>query len=215
MQQKWANAYDEATRVPMLVKGPGVASVPGGLTLPTSHVDLIPTLMGLAGIDPELATAELRRTHTQVRPLPGRDLAPVLTGSSTAESAASPVYFMTDDDVTRGLSQRNLLTGEPFDALDSQFRIESVVTSLPTGADGADELLKLNHYHGGLGAWHADHGVPTPVTAGPEGDPEWELHNLSVDPEERHKLAGAADDTMRSMQSVLEHQRDEKRLLPR
>src|ERR1039458_10022394 len=37
MQQKWYNAYDEAIRVPLLVKGPGVALVPGGVTTPTSR----------------------------------------------------------------------------------------------------------------------------------------------------------------------------------
>ena len=30
LQQKWCNAFDEATRVPLLVKGPGVAPVAGG-----------------------------------------------------------------------------------------------------------------------------------------------------------------------------------------
>ena len=30
LQQKWYNAFDEAIRVPLLVKGPGVATVAGG-----------------------------------------------------------------------------------------------------------------------------------------------------------------------------------------
>src|SRR3954468_8098191 len=47
MQQKWYNAYDEAVRVPLLIKGPGVAATRDGITAPTSHVDLIPTLLGL------------------------------------------------------------------------------------------------------------------------------------------------------------------------
>ena len=51
MQQKWCNAFDESIRVPMIVKGPGVTRRDGGIDTPTSHVDLIPTLMGLAGID--------------------------------------------------------------------------------------------------------------------------------------------------------------------
>src|SRR5271169_3353281 len=55
LQQKWCNAFDEATRVPLLVSGPGVTPIPGGISAPTSHVDLIPTLMGLAGIDVERA----------------------------------------------------------------------------------------------------------------------------------------------------------------
>ncbi len=35
LQQKWCNAFDETTRVPLLVTGPGVTPVPGGL----SHAD--------------------------------------------------------------------------------------------------------------------------------------------------------------------------------
>ena len=51
--------------------------------------------------------------------------------------------------------------------------------------------------------WHADHGRSTPDLANGQGDPEWELHNLSRDPEERHNLADRAD-TMRTMQSILD-----------
>ncbi len=47
---------------------------------PTSHVDVIPTLMGLAGIDVERAAAGVAAHHTEARPLPGRDLSGLLTG---------------------------------------------------------------------------------------------------------------------------------------
>jgi arylsulfatase A-like enzyme len=213
MQQKWANAYDEALRVPMVVRGPGVSPVDGGITTPTSHVDLIPTLMGLAGIDTERAAAEVARSHRQARPLPGRDLSGLLTGSATAESLAAPIFFMTEDEVTRGASQRNVLTGEPFDALTAPARIESVVTTLPTGDDGAPELWKLNHYHDGLGAWDTEHGVAARDDLGPDED-AWELHNLTTDPEERHNLGATDADVVSRMRTVLEAQRDEKRLLP-
>ena len=214
MQQKWANAYDEAIRVPMVVKGPGVAPRADVLDLPTSHVDLIPTLLGLAGIDPEAATARLATSHSEVRALPGRDLSGVLSDKVAPATVTEPVYFMTDDDITRGMSQRNVLTGEPFDALDVHFRIESVIAPLPTGTDGSVELWKLNHYHGGLAAWHAANGVTPDAPAMSEADPEWELHNLSGDPEERHNRAGDAAETMAAMQAILDHERDRKRLLP-
>jgi arylsulfatase A-like enzyme len=213
MQQKWANAYDEALRVPMVVRGPGVLPVDGGITTPTSHVDLVPTLMGLAGIDAERAAAGVARDHGQTRPLPGRDLSGLLTGSVSAESLAAPVYFMTEDEVTRGANQRNVLTGEPFEALTAPARIESVVTTLPTGDDGAPELWKLNHYHDGLGAWDTEHGVAPKGEPGPTED-AWELHNLTTDPEERHNRAATDADVAGRMRTVLESQRDEKRLLP-
>ena len=57
LMQKWYNAYDEAIRVPLLVRGPGIAATAEGVQTPTSHVDLLPTLLGLAGIDVERAAA--------------------------------------------------------------------------------------------------------------------------------------------------------------
>ena len=47
------NVYDHATRIPMVIKGPGIA--PGStFAFPASNVDVAPTLLGLAGMD-ELA----------------------------------------------------------------------------------------------------------------------------------------------------------------
>ena len=63
--QKWYNAFDEAIRVPLIVKGPGVAPTEAGVTMATSHVDLVPTLLGLAGIDMEQATRACRPTTTR------------------------------------------------------------------------------------------------------------------------------------------------------
>ncbi|MFZ4519257.1 MAG: sulfatase-like hydrolase/transferase [Microthrixaceae bacterium] len=212
MQQKWANAYDEALRVPMVVRGPGVAPVDGGISTPTSHVDLVPTLMGLAGIDRERAATELARGHRLVRPLPGRDLSGVLTGAVGADDLSGPVYFMTEDAVTRGASQSNVLTGEPFDSLTAPARIESVVTTLPTGDGGAPELWKLNHYHDGLGEWDVDHGLAGSTV--PAVESEWELHNLTADPEERRNRRDDAPEVVSRMRTVLDTQRDQKRLVP-
>jgi arylsulfatase A-like enzyme len=215
MQQKWANAYDETVRVPMVVKGPGVTPVAGGLHLPTSHVDLIPTLLGLAGIDQERAAAEVARHHTEVHPLPGRDLSGVLSGRTAPDAAAEPVYFMTEDAITSGHSQRNVLTGEPFDALRPPACIESVVAELPTGAEGGRELWKLNHYYERLDEWHEARGIAPPPGSGPAAEPAWELHNLTADPEERRNRADDAPEARRAMVGLLEEQRDAKRLLPR
>ena len=214
LQQKWANAFDEAVRVPMVVKGPGVAPDAGGIHVPTSHVDLLPTLLGLAGIDVERAVEGVARSHTEIRPLPGRDLSAVLTGRAGPESVVGPIYFMTEDNITSSVNQHNVLTGEPFDSLPPPTCIESVVTGLPTGPDGATELWKLNHYYERLDEWNAEHGMATAPTGTPSAEPAWELHNLTVDPEERHNRADDAVDALSRMTSVLEQQRDEKRLLP-
>jgi arylsulfatase A-like enzyme len=213
MRQKWAQAYDEALRVPMVVKGPGVAADPAGVSMPTSHVDLIPTLLGLTGVDVDAAAEVVRREHRIVQPFVGRDLSGVLAGEGT-DGVAAPIYFMTDDEITRGLTQQNVLTGEAFEALDVPARIESVIATLPTGASGAPELWKLNHYHDGLADWHAARGVTPPGNTSGSSRSEWELHNLTADPEERHNRAGDAGEVLTDLQRLLETERDAKRLLP-
>ncbi|MHB1139224.1 MAG: sulfatase-like hydrolase/transferase, partial [Microthrixaceae bacterium] len=214
LQQKWCNAFDEATRVPFLVKGPGIAPSTEGISIPTSHVDLVPTLLGLAGVDVERAAAGVAASHTEARPLPGRDLSRLLAGAAPVDEVDAPIYFMTEDDISRGAHQTNLLTGEHFDAVSPPSCIESVVTSLPTGPDGTPELWKLNHYYERLDEWNAAHGVPLDRFAAPPAESVHELHNLTVDPEERTNLAAEATSTLRALRSVLEEQREEKRLVP-
>jgi arylsulfatase A-like enzyme len=214
MLQKWCNAFDETTRVPLLVSGPGIVPVTGGIATPTSHVDLIPTLMGLAGIDVERAAAGVSAHHNEAHPLPGRDLSGLLTGSVSEAAVTRPIYFMTEDDVTRGTDQANILTGEPFDAVEHPSNIEMVITSLPTGADGTRELWKLNHYYERLDEWNADHGIAPNPFAPPAAEPVFELHNLSADPQERHNRAGDDPAVLSQLQSVLSAQRDEQRLVP-
>ena len=215
MQQKWCNAYDESVRVPMIVKGPGISTQAGGITTPTSHVDLIPTLMGLAGIDADRAAAGVAAHHDEAQPLPGRDLSGLIAGSATPEAVASPLYFMTEDDISRGLSTKNILTGEPYPPVDTPCYIESTIASLPTGPEGTDELWKLNHYYERLDDWNEAHGISKNPFAGPAAEPAFELHNLTADPEERHNHAEDARETLHQMQAVLNAQRDAKRNLPR
>jgi arylsulfatase A-like enzyme len=216
--QKWFNAYDEATRVPFLVSGPGIARQPGGITVPTSHVDLIPTLMGLAGIDPERAAAGVAAHHDEAQPLPGRDLSDVLTGKVTQQAASTPIYFMTEDNPSQGSTQVNLFTGATFEAVGqvdhTPTSIESVLAPLATGPDGSDELWKLNHYYERLDEWNGAHGIAANPFAGPAAEPLWELHNLTADPEERHNRAADEPAALSALQSVLEAQRDAKRLVP-
>jgi arylsulfatase A-like enzyme len=55
MHEKWHVAYEEALHVPFIVSSP---LLPGGereLELPTNHADLLPTMLGLAGIDRDAA----------------------------------------------------------------------------------------------------------------------------------------------------------------
>ena len=79
---------------------------------------------------------------------------------------------MTEDNVTSGQAQTNVLTGEPFGSLDPPACIESVVTNLLTGESGSSELWKLNHYYERLDEWNSDHGIAAnPFAAAVPGSP--------------------------------------------
>lgn len=108
LHPKWYMAYEEALRVPMVVVAPGTAggrSVP----MPTSHIDIVPTILGLAGRDAEGLRKSLAPGFTDAAPLVRRDLSPLIRGQIEAESLAAPIYFMTDDDASRGLDQKNFI----------------------------------------------------------------------------------------------------------
>jgi len=141
-------------------------------------------------------------------------LSGVVLGKTPSPSIESPIYFMTEDDVTRGVTQVNILDGKPFDPVAPPINIESVITSLPTGGGGAQELWKLNHYYERLDEWYAGRGVAPNPFLGPAAEPEWELHNLTADPEERNNRAVDHSVALSSMRSVLESERDAKRLIP-
>lgn len=49
--QKWYNAYEEATHVPFIIHSPKLFSNRQTTDMLTSHVDILPTLLGLAKID--------------------------------------------------------------------------------------------------------------------------------------------------------------------
>ena len=101
MHEKWHNAYEEALNVPFIVSSP---LLPGGareLDVPTNHADLIPTLLGLAGIEHDEALAKLALDHADARPLVGRDLSEAIRALGP-EPSSEPVLFMTDDEISEG-----------------------------------------------------------------------------------------------------------------
>ena len=206
LQQKWCNAFDEAIRVPLLVSGPGIVPRTGGISTPTSHGDLIPTLMELAGIDREEAAAVIQATRSEEHPLSGRDLSGLLTAQASEAEVASPIYFMTEDDVSHDSHQINLFSGQPYEAVEQLSNIESVITTLLTGPGGAEEIWKLNHY---------DQSCDT---AGEQLAPGYgtvfELHNLSTDPEERANHADEHAQVLAQLQALLVSERQSNRRLP-
>jgi len=216
MHQKWFNAYEETIHVPLIFSGKPIAGTPRGESALTSHADLLPTLLGLCGVDAGRAAQQLAKTHSETRPLVGRDLSALVRGTGTIEP--EPVYFMTLDNVSQGLSQ---VTGRfrQWKTVVSPNQLETVIAEL----GGA--TWKLTRYAQNL---------PTPYEGQIQNPdlvaeidkyrdvaPEYELYNLTADPYEITNLAYAANETAQSrdvrprLQQLLDEQRARKCLAPR
>jgi arylsulfatase A-like enzyme len=194
LHQKWFNLYDEATRVPFVVARIGErATTARVVTAPTSHVDLVPTLLGAAGIDVESTAAVLAGSFSEVHPLPGRNLMPVVDGAPQDDGRA--VYLMTRDNMLEGdsgasgLARRFKRTVNPPAPL--RIRIPAHVASnfegLVVRVDG--HLWKLVRTFDDPATW-TEPGVRHLAANGPGGevyrtsplDDQWELYDLTADP---------------------------------
>jgi arylsulfatase A-like enzyme len=202
LQQKWYNAYEEALHVPFVVRGPGIDGHAEGVRVPTSHVDLVPTLLGLAGADPSSLLDVVAAHHTEAQPLPGRNLADVVRSPESQADSDQPIYFMTEDQFSQGPQSTNPMTGASFTPVTGASNVEAVVVALPTGPGGARELWKLARYYGTPGSKDAA------LTAS-------ETYNLTTDPQERHNLAADSLAPVSELHAVLAEQRAAKRATPR
>jgi choline-sulfatase len=132
MHQKFYQAYEETVRVPLIIYYPQLFPEPRSVDTLTSHIDLAPTLLGLAGIDPEPIRELLGLSHSDAQNLVGRDLSPLILGQVDPASVNDPIYFMTDDDPSRGLNQHNWL-GIGYNSVAQPNHVETVVARLDDG----------------------------------------------------------------------------------
>ncbi|MGI5839525.1 MAG: sulfatase-like hydrolase/transferase [bacterium] len=237
LTQKWYCTYEEAIHVPLVIHNPRLCPIPRTVDMPTSHIDLLPTLLGLAGVDVAAVQAALRSDHTEVHPLPGRDLSPLLRGGA-ADRAWEPLYFMTDDDVTHGLGQQNFL-GWNYNSVLQPNHVESVIATLPGPSGRA--IWKYSRYFDNPQFWtnpgqqddvQHEFGPPgftwnhiqasicqTTQKNRPVPD-EYEMYNLTDDPLEMMNLADprfatpASRAAATTLVSLLRSQCRTKRLYP-
>lgn len=200
LHQKWFNLYDEATRVPFVIARVGSdATEARVVSAPTSHIDLVPTLLGAAGVDVAAVADQLAQSFSEVHPLPGRDLMPVVDGAPADEARA--VYLMTRDNVLEGdtgasAAARGLgLTVNPPAPLRIKIpahvaaNFEGLVVRVDDSAGGAGHLWKLVRTFDDPSTW-TEPGVRHLATDGVGGvayrtdplDDQWELYDLTADP---------------------------------
>ncbi|NBD27171.1 sulfatase-like hydrolase/transferase [Paenibacillus glycinis] len=209
LHQKWHCAYEEALHVPFLIHNPRMFPQHRDVHAPTSHLDLLPTMLGLAGVDIEAARHRLQPRFSDARPLVGRNLAPSIGGAQPSSLPDVPVYFMTEDNPTQGQHQVNPF-GRPYPSVVQPNGLETVIA--PIVLQGRKQLWKFSRYYDSTP--HAASGGTAPV------QDEFELYNMTEDPLETRNLAhaGLATPHSRSVQTrmmqLLAEERKRKRLTP-
>lgn len=202
LHQKWFNLYDEATRVPFVIARIGAnATQARTVAAPTSHVDLVPTLLGAAGVDVDAVAAQLADSFSEVHPLPGRDLMPVVDGAAADENRS--VYLMTRDNVLEGDTGASALSRQlgrdvhPPAPLRIKLpahvasNFEGLVVQVADEDGGSGHLWKLVRTFDDPATW-TEPGVRHLAANGIGGeayrtdpiDDQWELYDLTADPVE-------------------------------
>lgn len=204
LHQKWFNLYDEATRVPFTIARVGSQGTePRVVDAPTSHVDLVPTLLGAAAVDVEAVAATLREEFSEVHPLPGRDLMPVVDGAPADDHRA--VYLMTRDNILEGdsgasgLGRQLKRTSNPPAPLRIRIpahtaaNFEGLVVRVDDSdaPGGAGHRWKLVRSFDDPSTWTepgvrhlAANGLGGDVYRTSPLDDQWELYDLATDPAE-------------------------------
>lgn len=202
LHQKWFNLYDEATRVPFVIARIGRrCTQPRAVTAPTSHVDLVPTLLGAAGIDVASVAAKLADSFTEVHDLPGRDLMPVVDGAPPDEARA--IYLMTRDNILEGDNGASITAQQLKQKVNppAMLRIrvparvasnfEGLVVRVDDVPGGGGHLWKLTRTFDDPGTWTepgvrhlAGNRFRREVYRTAPVDDQWELYDLTADPAE-------------------------------
>jgi len=93
--------------------------------------------------------------HSDAVPFVGRDLSRLITGQADPASFTDPVYFVTDDDVTRGLHMnRKFGLGLGYEPVEQPSHVETVIARLDDG-----RLWKYTRYFDSPQYW-TDPGTP-------------------------------------------------------
>jgi arylsulfatase A-like enzyme/putative intracellular protease/amidase len=203
LHQKWFNLYDEATRVPFSIARIGTNATTGILIhdAPTSHIDIVPTLLSAAGIDEAMTANVLQESFTEVHPLPGTNLMPVVDGVEEVDPDRS-VYLMTRDNMLEGDSGASAVaraTGRAAkppgllrirvpEHVGSNF--EGLVARVDDSINrGEGHLWKVVRTFDDPATW-TNPGVRHLASSGPGGETtrtvplpdQWELYDLDADP---------------------------------
>lgn len=209
MIEKWHTAYQEALHVPVIVRfppstqvvedEPGAGRGPLGCTprqidALTSHIDILPTVLGLAGVTAEqrAGIAQTLGRHRPVPPLPGVDLSGLLKGQT--DTVIEPdggqrqgVLFITDDEITAPSPSNddpaNLKCDKEFAVYNRV--VDQVNHDHPAVNLAPGPVRQPNHVRC---VRTARHKLSRYFDPSGQSAQEWEMYDLTLDPNEAVNL---------------------------
>ncbi len=225
MIEKWHTAYQEALHVPVVVRFPPsmTSTAQHQLDELTSHIDIVPTILGLAGKDQDWRERtrhlmlQLGR-HKDVPPLPGVDLSGLLKGDTTTVTEPdgrerTGVLFVTTDEITAPLPP---LDNPQNIKCEKEFVVYNAVVEAVRKGVGRNDPVALapgpvrqpNNIHcvRTKGFKLARYFDPNGVEAD-----QWEMYDLHTDPNEATNLVQVAVSPP-TIRTDLPHDRDIARL---
>lgn len=213
MMEKWHTAYQEALHVPVIVRFPPSQSSSGGepaapafvaprqIDALTSHIDILPTILGLAGVDEEQRAAIHARLARQreVPALPGVDLSGLLRGET--DRVVEPdgrerqgVLFITDDEITAPLPPSPDLNSQKSEKEFAVYNL--VVEAVRTGADGRPPVDlapgSVRQPNNVRCVRTREHKLSRYFDPSHQAPHEWEMYDLTADPNETTNLVQVA-----------------------
>jgi arylsulfatase A-like enzyme len=224
MIEKWHTAYAEALHVPMVIvhpKGQNTTDEPIQSDALTSHVDIVPTVLGLAGVTPEIRdkiAQEMMRSRP-VPPLPGADLAPLILGEWQEDRVVEPdgserkgVLFITDDEITAPLApEADAFSKRAYAEFDVYCAaVDKVIAGKPGHEPVAMQpgaVKQPNHVRCVRSANYKLARYFDPSHRAPQ---EWEMYDLKGDGNETINLVqtGVTPPTMRPEHAALQSEAD-------
>lgn len=179
MSEKWHNMYEESIHVPFLIHNPKYFTQYHSTSNTTSHVDVIPTLASLVGIDLNATISCLNNDNfVDAKNLVGKTMYMEFDTSVNYQydttRLTEPLYFYTIDNPSSGLYQVNALTKKPYSSVVQPNGVEAIIT----------------YYNGDLYKY-AIYFDPT----NPNTPNEYEMYNLTSDPYEMTNLAYSGNST--------------------
>lgn len=210
LMEKWHTAYEEAIHVPVVIQSSSINADPDMKQCDalTSHIDLLPTLIGLAGVDMK-QRAKIReklRIRSEVPEPVGVDLTSLINdvgGRMTKEPIKNEavleadgttrrgVLFITDDDITAPLAN---MVGDPH-SFKNNNEYEAYKIAVKELAEKQIKKRQRPIFHGSVIQPNHLRCVVTQDhklarywdPSGKEAD-EWEMYDLTHDPNEIDNL---------------------------